>query len=206
MSYHKNLNQLYPAEWTEEYRISIEGQTFKNFDIYEVCYGGTRQRIFDNSVYLYQDFESFNHVQNFLLDFLFDEEYDCVFNSNVDDKYSFNWIEKMLPWIEKGFDLVSCNFLLFKDDETIHRHEKFHTLNIEKELAYEHNPICHPAVCYSRKFWERGNRYDPSDVKNKNEDLRLWQRAIKNSRFKILQENLCYHRIHNNSVCQSNNK
>ena len=205
MSYHKNLT-MYPESWIDEYRSSVLDQTYRKFDIYEVDYGASGNRIFQPKAYLNQTFESFNHVQNFLLDFLFDDGYDAVFNSNVDDKYSLSWIEKMVEQIKKGYDLVSCNFLLFDEERLIHKHENFHTLNIEKELAYDHNPICHPAVCYSRKFWERGNRYNPDDVANKNEDMRLWQRAIKNSRFIILKENLCYHRIHQNSVCHSNNK
>lgn len=206
MSYHKNVYGLYPSRWLEDYRESISNQTYYEFDIFEVAYGDEPERLFDRSTYLHQDFETFNHVQNFLLDHLFAEGYDCVFNSNVDDLYSLWWVERMLMEIKNGYDLVSCNFVLIDEDGRVTKKHKFENVNIEKELAYDHNPICHPAVCYSKKFWERGNRYNPEDVKTKNEDMRLWQRAIKNSRFIILPEHLCYHRIHSNSVCQSNNK
>lgn len=215
MSYHKNACDLYPSRWIEEYKKSILNQTYHPFDIFEVAYGDEPERLFDRSVYLHQGFETFNHVQNFLLDHLFAEGYDCVANSNVDDKYSPLWIEKMVEQIQRGYDLVSCNFCLFTEPtepngehgyaHILNIHE-FENVNIEKELAYDHNPICHPAVVYSKAFWDRGNRYNPEDVKTKNEDMRLWQRAIKNSRFKIVPENLCYHRFHKNSVCQSNNK
>lgn len=206
MSYHKNLTTNYPAEWIAEYSRSIEAQTFRAFDIYEVSYGSDKARIFDNSVYLHQEFNSFNHVQNFLLNFLFEEEYDAVFNSNVDDIYSVKWVETMLAYIDRGFDLVSCNFVLISEEGKHLKKHHFEKLNIAAELNKNHNPICHPAVCYSKKFWERGNRYNPDDVKNKNEDMMLWRRAIANSRFIIAPEHLCYHRIHSNSVCQSNNK
>lgn len=205
MSYHKNINSIYPPTWIHEYRESIENQTHDDFVIFEVAYGATQDRVFGESVYLHKEFPSFNHVQNFLLDQLFKIGFDCVFNSNLDDKYAPTWIEKMLSWIKKGYDIVSCNFVLFDGIELIKKHQ-FENLNIEEELAKDHNPICHPAVCYNKTFWEKGNRYIPEEVNTRNEDMRLWQRSIKNSKFIILPEHLCYHRIHSNSVCQSENR
>jgi hypothetical protein len=205
MSYHKNVNNIYPSTWVQEYRGSIENQTHDDFVIFEVAYGESQDRIFGESIYLHKEFPSFNHVQNFLLSELFRLGFDCVFNSNVDDKYSLQWIEKMLPWVEKGYDIVSCNFVLFDDGGMIKKHQ-FENLNIEDELGKNHNPVCHPAVCYNKTFWDKGNRYDPEDVKTKDEDMRLWKRAIRNSKFIILPEHLCYHSLHSNSVCQSTNK
>lgn len=206
MSYHKNAYKLYPSKWLEDYKKSILNQTYYPFDIFEVAYGDEPERLFERSVYLHQEFQTFNHVQNFLLDHLFSEGYDCVFNSNVDDVYHPLWIDFLIKKIIDGYDLVSCNFYLVNDNGKTYKAHYFDSLNIEKELAYDHNPICHPAVCYSKKFWERGNRYNPDDVKTKNEDMKLWQRAIKNSKFIIHSAHLCKHRVHSNSVCQSNNK
>lgn len=203
MSYHKNLYDLYPQKWIDEYRDSVLDQTYKDFDIFEVNYGNDDNRIFDNSTFIKKEFPTFVHVQNYLLELLFEKGYDCVANSNVDDKYSVCWIEKMLPYVERGYDLISCNFLLFQDLELLKKHY-FDKLNIEQELANNHNIICHPSAMYSRKFFENGNRYIPEQIPL--EDMMLWQRAIKNSKFIILPEHLCYHRIHDNSVCQSNNR
>lgn len=207
MTYHKNISKIYPPSWIYQYRDSILGQTHKDFDIYEICYGGEPERIFEKSTYLNREFPTFNHAQQFLLEFLFDDGYDCVANSNVDDAYDVRWLETMLPWIKKGYDIVSCNFILFQDVEMLKKHE-FHNLNIEEELNKNHNILCHPAILYSKKFWERGHRYAPEDVKTSDEDMKLWQRAIKDKELKfiILPQHLCYHRIHNNSVCQSSNK
>lgn len=205
MSYHKNAYSIYPLSWIEQYKTSIEGQSHNVFDILEVCYGDEPERIFDRSIYLHKKFENFNYTQSFLLDYAFENGYDCVFNSNADDVYAHQWIEKMLPWIKKGYDIVSCNFILFEDVQMLKKHE-FHNLNIEEELSRDHNILCHPAICYNKTFWEKGNRYNPEDVKTKDEDMRLWKRAIKNSKFIILPEHLCYHRLHQNSVCQSSNQ
>lgn len=201
--YHKNLYKIYPAHWINEYRDSVLNQTHKDFHVYEINYGGGDERIFNKSNFLSKEFETFNHAQRFLLNYLFELGYDCVYNSNCDDRYAPTWIETMLPWIEKGYDVVSCNFSLFEEGRTIKKHY-FDKLNIEDELAKEHNPICHPAIAMSRTYWERGHRYIPEEIPY--EDLKLWQRSIKDSRFIILPERLCYHRIHSNSVCQSNNK
>jgi len=43
--YHKNLLQ-YPAKWIEDFKQSILTQTFSDFVMIEVCYGG-EGRIFD---------------------------------------------------------------------------------------------------------------------------------------------------------------
>lgn len=205
--YHKNIYEIYPQGWIDQYRDSILGQTQKGFSIFEINYGGGEERVFKNSRFLSQEFPTFNHAQQFLLEFLFDDGYDCVANSNCDDVYDVRWLEKMLPWIEKGYDIVSCNFILFQDVQMLKKHE-FHNLNIEEELNKNHNILCHPAILYSKKFWERGHRYDPEDVKTSDEDMKLWKRAIKDKeiKFGILPEQLCYHRIHPNSVCHSNNK
>ncbi len=203
ISYHKNISQIYPERWIETYRQSIELQTYKRFDIYEVNYGTTTERIFKNSIFEQKEFPNFVHVQNYLLDKLFADGYDCVFNSNVDDHYSVRWIEKLFGFIEHGFDIVSSNFVIFDEKELTKKHF-FEKLNVEQELLNNHNVICHPSVCYSSAFWKKGNRYDPDEIPI--EDLNLWKRGLSNSKYFIHPDHLCYHRIHSNSVCQSDNR
>src|SRR6185295_9428956 len=144
---------------------------------------------------------TFVHAMNYLLDKAFSMGYDCVGNLNCDDYYELNRLEVQLPYISEGFDLVSSNFSLVKDNSITHKH-KFHELNIEEQLNNNHNLIAHPVVMYSKHFW-RNNRYIPEQVPY--EDLKLWKRAISNSKFIIVPENLLYHRLHQNSVCQSTN-
>lgn len=202
LSYHKNAETLYPDKWILEYRFSILNQSYKDFDIVELEYGGGSFRVFDKSNYHSKDFPSFVHGLNYLLDSLFFMGYDCVANTNLDDFYSLDWLAKQVKYIEAGYDLVSCNFCLVKEDKIIKTHS-FHKLDLKHELASNHNIICHPAVCYSKNFWEK-NRYVPEQLPL--EDMMLWQRAIKNSRFIILPDVLLYHRLHENSVCQSENR
>lgn len=203
MSYHKNAESVYKKEWIDEYKKSILAQEYNDFDVYEINYGNSGERIFDFSYYKKAPFENFVFVMNYLLDLLFNAGYDFVFNSNIDDMYSPMWVNKSLKAAIQGYDLVSSNFVLIRDDKIEHKHF-FDKLDLKKELAKQHNIVCHPAVCYSKKFWFRNNRYIPDEIPF--EDLRLWQRAINNSKFLILPEHLCYHRLHDGSVCKSKNR
>lgn len=205
LCYHKNLSTIYPQEWVDEYRDSILGQSFKDFDVYEINYGGGDERIFvgDKFAYMSKEFPTFVYALNYLLDHVFSLGYDYVWNTNADDYYSPQWIEKQLKYMEMGYDLVSANFALVSNGEIVHRH-RFHNMDIPEELKKGHNPICHPAVSYSKEFWKT-NRYIPEELPY--EDMKLWWRAIKNgAKAIILEDCLCYHRLHVNSVCQSENR
>ncbi len=203
IAYHKNISKIYPERWIETYRQSIELQTYKKFDIYEVNYGITTERIFPDSIFEQKEFTNFVHVQNYLLEKLFSEGYDAVFNSNVDDHYSVRWIEKLIGFLRQDFDIVSSNFVIFDEKELMKKHF-FDKLIIEQELLNNHNIICHPAVMYNKTFWEKGNRYNPDEIPL--EDMLLWKRGLSNSKYFIHPDHLCYHRIHSNSVCQSENR
>lgn len=200
--YHSRASEIYPAKWIEEYRHSILNQTYKDVDIFELEYSGGSFRVFEESNYHSKQFPTFVHALNYLLDCLFFIGYDCVWNSNLDDTYDLMWWEKQIPYIVEGYELVSNNFALVKDGQIIKRHA-FDKLNLKIELENNHNVVAHPSVCYSRSFWYK-HRYIPEQLPR--EDIMLWQRAIKDSRFIILPDILLFHRIHSNSVCQSENK
>lgn len=203
LSYHKNIKIVYPPEWIEQYKQSILNQTYLEFDIFENNYGSGGERIFETSIYQQKEFPTFVHCMNYLLDHIFSLGYDCVANSNVDDFVHSEWVEKSLRYIEKGYDIVSCNFHLLDEGGIYHSHQ-FDGLDIEKELEKNHNPLCHPGIFYSKAYWERGNRYIPEDIPY--EDRELWKKSIKNSKFIIQPEHLVYHRVHDNAVCRSQNR
>lgn len=203
LCYHSKVNEIYPIEWINKYRDSINDQTYQGFEVFEMNYSGGNERIFDHSYFESYPYPSFVYALNYLLDKCFSSGYDIVANSNVDDWASQIWLESMIADINKGFDLVSSNFCLVKDEKIIKYH-RFHKMDVLSELERGHNPVCHPAVCYTRKFWEQ-NRYIPEEQPF--EDFELWKRALKSgSKFFINEQNLLFHRIHNNSVCQSENR
>ena len=209
--YNKNAQSIYPAHWIKNFKDSILNQTFKDFDIIECNYGDGDFHIFfgDGSVdkdlhIIRKKHDNFANCLNEMLDYAFKEEdYDFVFNTNVDDYYAPEWIEKLLAY-RYYYHLVSSNYYLVKNDAIVLRHY-FNELKIDVELAKDHNIICHPAVMYTKRFWfgfigiDEGNRYNPAEIPF--EDMKLWQRALTNGyKFKIAPELLCYHRLHDNSV------
>ncbi len=200
--YHSNATAIYPASWIEQFRQSILNQTYKDFDIFEIEYGGGDYRIFENSKYESKKLPTFVDAMNYLLDKCFSAGYDYVLNNNTDDYTAITRVERQLPYMEKGIDLISSNFSLVRDDQVVHTH-RFHELDIKYELEIGHNVICHPIIAMSRTFFQM-NSYFPDQVPY--EDLLLWKRAInKGNTFIILPEVLCFHRLHNNSVCQNEN-
>ncbi len=202
ISYHKNLDTFCEKRLVTEYKNSVLNQTYKDFDVFEVCYGGKEQRIFQNSRYEYKEFPTFVHCMNYMLDTLFENGYDAVLNSNVDDKNSVDRIERQVPYLEMGYEIVSSNFALVREGLLTHVHH-FEHLDIETELNRNHNILCHPVIAYSRSFWER-HRYIPEDIPF--EDMLLWKKAIKDTKMIILPQILLFQNLHSNSVCQSNNR
>lgn len=196
--YHKSLFKIYKDEWIKDFRYSILNQTNNDFDIYELDYGGGVNHIFEKSNYQSKEFPSFVYALNYLLEQLRDK-YDCVLNTNVDDYYSIDRVEKQVKQIQHGFDIVSSNFSLVEDDKVIKTHA-FDKLDIALELSNNHNVICHPSVCYSKNFL-MNNRYVPEQQPL--EDMMLWQRTVNKFNFIILPDVLCYHRLHEQSVCQN---
>lgn len=201
--YHANIKVIYKPEWIEQFKQSILNQTFKDFVIYEICYNGGEDRIFENSIYESKKLPTFIHAMNYLIEKCLDDGADVISNTNCDDNYSINWLKIQLPFIKYfNFDIVSCNFTLIQNDKPVHYHF-FDKLNIKNELERNNNIVAHPGVMYSRKFLEN-NKYIPEEIPI--EDLLLWKRTIDNYKFKIVEQNLLWHRIHDNSVCKSTNR
>lgn len=205
LAYHANLKKLYPKEWIKEYKESILNQTHKEIDIFEINYSGTKERIFKTSHFESIKMPTFIHALNRLLDRVFALGYECIANSNVDDIFSTERIKKQVPYVMSGYDIVASNFTRKYEDKKVNNigYHYFDKLDIKKELSQNHNIVAHPCVTYSRNYIKH-NRYIPEEQPY--EDMKLWQRTIDDYNFIILPDFLFTHRIHNNSVCRSNNK
>lgn len=211
--YHKNADIIYPKEWIDKFRESILSQTHQDFDIIELNYGcednrlGNGFRIFEDKSHNSRCFEanlpSFVVAMSILINYCIHNGYDYIFNTNCDDYYSLDRIEKQLVYLENGYDMVSSNFTLIdENDNHILQHE-FDVLDLKTELKNNHNIIAHPAAAFNSSFFDENN-YNEHEIPY--EDLKLWQRAISNgSKIKILKDNLLFHRVHSKSVSNSNN-
>ena len=81
ISFHKNIGR-YPIEWIEKYRDSIINQTNKDFDIFELNYGGGEERIFENSKFISLNLNDHAQAHNYLLERCFSLGYDLILNTN----------------------------------------------------------------------------------------------------------------------------
>jgi hypothetical protein len=208
--FHSNIKNIYKERWITKCVDSILNQTDNDFTFYEINYGGDNYSVLNHDIIQSKKFWSikminYAYAMNFILDRAFEDGCEVVFNVNLDDYYDLSRFEKQLRVIEEGYDLVSSDFCYVQDngnDDVI-----THYMNIKQHGDIEHslnqknvNVIAHPAVCYSKHFWNN-NRYDPT--KAPQEDFDLWKRASANGyQFCICDEILLYHRMHNSRASE----
>lgn len=199
--FHKNIYDLYPKNWIDKCLDSIMNQTFKDFTIYEINYGGDDVRLVNDSNFFSIEKINYADAMNFIITEAFADGCDYVFNTNLDDFYSNKRIEHQIEYLKLGFDIVSSDFCYINENNNV-------TLNLNilkygsimDNLNRGHNVIAHPVVAISRFFWsDIQNRYDIN--KTPEEDKDLWQRSIQRGyKFHIIDEILLYYRIHSNQV------
>lgn len=210
--FHKNILNIYKKRWIEKCVSTILSQTVSDFSIYEINYGGDGFSLFSSPVdkdVLFINKEMGNHADamNFIIDKAFEDGCDYVFNTNLDDYYAHDRIEKQMELLKKGFDIVSSDFCYVAenniDEDIVTFHKNILQFGpITNNLNNDHNVIAHPAVAISKRFWE-GNRYIPSEIPR--EDLLLWKRAINNGyKFYIHPEELLFYRLHGNQITGNN--
>lgn len=197
--FHKNVDNYVRPEWLKKCYDTIRNQTYKDFDVFELDYGGTHRQTYEGSIFMSEAMPTHAHAQNYLLDGVFGEDYDCCFNVNIDDYYALGRFENQLKYIEQGYDVVSSNFYRFYGDGAWQSLE-FHNKDIQHEaFQRNHNIIAHPVVCYARKFWEAGDKLNPAEIPA--DDFALWKRSYqRGARFIISPDFLLWQRIHENNV------
>jgi hypothetical protein len=143
---------------------------------------------------------------NFIIDQAFSDGCDFVFNTNLDDFYTPDRIEKQGRELKNGMDLVSSNMCYFEERDGTDTTLKYINLSdrgqIEKNLSGGHNVIAHPSVAFSKNFWDH-NRYVPSEIPQ--EDFLLWKRASEGG-FKmfIVDDYLLNYRLHSLQITGDN--
>jgi hypothetical protein len=210
--FHKNIRSIYKERWINKCIETILNQTLNDFKIYEINYGGEDYSVF-NGISHDQEREFYskkfsNHAEamNFIIDHAFSDGCDVVFNTNLDDFYTPNRIEKQMIEIKNGADLVSSNMCYFEErdgaDTTLKYFNFFEMGPAEKSLTEGNNVIAHPVVAFSKNFWN-SNRYDPSEVPL--EDFLLWKRAASNDmKISIVNDYLLNYRLHSSQITGDN--
>lgn len=198
--FHKNIDKFYKPAWIEKCYNTIRAQEYQDFDVFEIDYGGTNRQSYEGSDFVSIAMKTHAEAHNYLLDKVFSEGYDCAFNTNVDDWYALNRFNTMLPWIEKGFDVVSSNFYRVDSFEEVYQKLEFDRLDpVREAFKRGHNIIAHPVVCYSQKFWLNCDRLKPDEIPQ--DDFELWKRSYKRGfKFHICPEYLLFQRVHANNI------
>lgn len=193
--YHKNALKIYEPAWVRQCVDSVMAQTYKDFQVIELNYGGGQEQ-FTNGQFFSIELENHIEAMNFLITYAFASGFEVVFNTNMDDHFHPYRFEAQIRAIKQGAQLVSSNFRYFGAKEKDMNMTRFG--HIGNNLNKGHNVIAHPVVAMHRSFWDADLHY-----KNQlgSEDLDLWKRAwAKGKRFVILQDCLLYYRLHSNQV------
>lgn len=191
--FHKNAESLYKKEWITQCVKSIEYQTYKDFDLWEMNYGN-EDIFYTKGTHIKADYKNHIYALNRLLDHVFSEGYDACFINNIDDFSDISRYEIQLSQIDR-FDLISCNFQYIGGKRMLMTNRG----DIRWNLNKGHNVICHPGVLMSKTFWGEGFKYDVNCLGF--EDLELWQRAINHGKkIYIAHQILVNYRIHDKQI------
>lgn len=196
--FHKHAYK-YNLQWVQRCLNSIRHQTYKNFDVFELDYGGEHTQLYHGS-----SFASTNSIKdhaeahNWLLDKVFELGYDVAFNVNIDDIYALDRFEKQIAAIKEGYDVVSSNFFHINEKGRLMNQLAMDSLDIEREFERGHNIIAHPVCAYSKNFWTNCDKLKSEEIPK--DDFELWKRSLGKFKFKILPNFLLYYRIHGTKV------
>lgn len=195
--FHKN-SLGYPSGWISKCLNSIRNQTYKDFDVFELDYGNEGIKLYAGSIFYSLKMDDHAQAHNFLLDEVFSRGYDGAFNVNIDDYYATDRFEKQIPYLEKGYDVISSNFYNIDDDGNIMCELNFDSKNITQEADNNHNIMAHPVLLYSKNFWTTCSRLKSNEIPR--DDFELWRRSYGKYKFIVIPDFLLYYRVHQNKV------
>lgn len=201
--FHKNSHR-YPIKWINRLVASIKNQTYTDFDVFELDYGGDNIQIYPNSNFISMKLNDHAEAHNFLLDKVFSLDYDYAANSNLDDFFSHDRLQKQLKYAEEGYDVISSNFYnVDENDRIIHMHF-MDSKDIEAEAAKHHNVLAHPVLMYSKHFWTTCTKLIPTQIPV--DDFELWKRSFGEYKFVICPDFLLYYRVHDKKISNPKHK
>ena len=168
--FHSNIKDIYEYRWISKSIDSIINQSDNDFTFYEINYGGDNESVIPYYSNIEKKFWSiklsnYAEAMNFILDKAFEDGCDYVFNTNLDDFYHPFRISKQIEMMKDDYDIISSDFCYIEEveenglfDDKINSFMDIHQYgDIRYNLEIKHNIIAHPAVCYSKRFWNDVN-------------------------------------------------
>lgn len=224
--FHKNALTYLPQKFVIECLDSIEGQTYKDFSVFEINYGGEDLsilkhfgKLLDKKHYFYKEkLIDHSYAMNYLLNKVFNEyEYDYCFNINIDDVFHKDRFNHQLKYLKKlKYDLISSNMIYIDENSkeinkidylayTFKKGQSFKSQipaeqeYIRKELEKDHNIIANPCVCINKRFWKLMGPYTNTVPR---EDLDMYKKAILSGKIKIhiTKKSYLYYRMHETQI------
>jgi hypothetical protein len=213
--YHRNILTKYDPEWTYNCLEKIENQSFKNFSIVELNFGGDSVRLYEGDKESHFYSEEINNLGSAIsraFDICFNDlDFDLIFNINLDDDYSLDRFEKQLECIIRtNCDVVTSNFHFTDSNLSVETTTNFchgiYDVDIQNkiidfEFSRNHNIIGFPVCLFTKKFWKKWGGLPSEETSKGREDFDMWIRARKEGcRFYIMEEPLFKYRIHNSNI------
>jgi len=172
--YHKNIFEIYQKKWITKCIDSIINQSFIEYDILELNYGGTSFSLFpatiENKKYFWnKHFNSHHEARGFLLHKAFHEMgYDVIFNVQLDKFYHLDRFQYQVDAIQRGYDIISSvNHLSNKN-----KNKPQDLLNITKHL--EDKYYCSQCQCSYPPVYKQIHQLSHNMEKiNKSDDIFL---------------------------------
>jgi hypothetical protein len=117
--FHSDIRNIYKERWIEKSITSMKNQTVKNLHFYEISYGENQKSILseysvENLKFYHKNFNNYAEAMNFIISEAFSDGCDYVFNTNMDDFYRQDRVEKEFELIQSGYDIVSSDFCYVK--------------------------------------------------------------------------------------------
>jgi hypothetical protein len=204
--FHANIREIYKPAWIRKSIESMMDQTRSDLTYYEINYEGDDYSVLENykceKKFWSIKLSNHAHAMNFILDRAF-EDCDIVFNTNLDDYYHPQRVERQIEAMQQGYHLVSTDFCYIEEKEIGDVVTRMMNIPHQGDIGYNffmknNNIIAHPSVCMNKEFW-RTNKYDASLVPQ--EDFDLWKRAYQlGYKIHIIPQVLLYYRIHPKQV------
>tara|TARA_B110001454_G_scaffold218932_1_gene248650 strand:- start:10176 stop:10895 length:720 start_codon:yes stop_codon:yes gene_type:complete len=212
--YHSEIFTTYKEDWILECIKSIYLQTYKKYDIIELCYDESdnslikmfkEKGIFKTNrlIFLNKKMENNIEAENYIFNYAFNKlNYDVCININIDDIYNNKRFELQMKKIEEGYDIVSSNYKIFQNYEG-EKYEREMKIVTNFEDKYEERlfyckmiidkKVTIPFSCFTftKKAWNLVKKVMYP------ESLYLCQKILsKEVKIHTCDQILLYHRIH----------
>ena len=213
--YHRNIFTKYNPEWTKGCIKNLGDQTFQDFSVVELDFGGDGVVVYDGDRPHHHYSEKIDNLGAAIsrsFDICFRElGFDLAFNINLDDIYDVDRFRIQLETqAAHGADVVSSNFHFVDEDLKILSTTDFcrRVVGLEDQnrlidfhFANDRNCIGFPVCLFTKGFWLGNDGLPSRDESKGREDFDLWIEARKRGfKLYIIDKHLFKYRVHSTSI------